>query len=191
MRWLRKQPRSREVRRQGAPRTTRCSPHRPEDLRRTFFLSILDGAHLSQFHIRILQNGLQDARPGKNRFAYAESPAKQRHDRDLPDTAHNPNELGRIRILWCITTAPATRGPCVKNHSRGRSSWGVRPVKQPCPPAAALCPDRDARWPRMGRRKGASHKRDSVSRRETRPRKTKVTPKRPSHGQLRFWCGVG
>ena len=37
--------------------------------------------------------------PEKNRFAYAESPAKQRHDRELPDTAHNPNELGRIRIL--------------------------------------------------------------------------------------------
>ena len=56
-------------------------------------------ASLSQFYIRILLNGPQDARPGKNRFAYAESPAKQRHDRDLPDTAHNPNELGRIRIL--------------------------------------------------------------------------------------------
>ena len=36
--------------------------------------------------------------PG-NRFAYAESPAKQRHGRELPDTSHNPNELGRIRIL--------------------------------------------------------------------------------------------
>ena len=56
-------------------------------------------APLSQFYIRILLNGPQDARPEKNRFAYAESPAKQRHDRDLPYTAHNPNELGRIRIL--------------------------------------------------------------------------------------------
>ena len=56
-------------------------------------------ASLSQFHIRILLNGPQDARPGKFRFAYAESPAKQRRDRDVRDTAHNPNELGRICIL--------------------------------------------------------------------------------------------
>ena len=43
--------------------------------------------------------------PGpKNRFAYAGSPAKQRHDRDMPDTAHNPNELGRIRILLPVVS---------------------------------------------------------------------------------------
>ena len=51
------------------------------------------------FHIRILLNGPQDARPGAFRFAYAESPAKQRRDRDVRDIAHNPNELGRICIL--------------------------------------------------------------------------------------------
>ena len=59
---------------------------------------------LSQFYIRILLDGPQDARPGENRFAYAESPAKQRHDRELPDTAHNPNELGRIRILLPVVS---------------------------------------------------------------------------------------
>ena len=56
-------------------------------------------AHLSPFHIRISLNGPQGARPGKFRFGYAESPAKQRRDRDVRDTAHNPNELGRICIL--------------------------------------------------------------------------------------------
>ena len=56
-------------------------------------------ASLSQFQIRILLNGpQQDARPGKFRFAYAESPAKQRRDRDVRDTAQNPNELGLGRI---------------------------------------------------------------------------------------------
>ena len=39
MRLLRKQPRSREVRRQGAPRATRCSPT-PKDPRRTFFVDL-------------------------------------------------------------------------------------------------------------------------------------------------------
>ena len=38
-------------------------------------------------------------RPGKFRFAYAESPAKQRHDRDIRGISHNPNEPGRICIL--------------------------------------------------------------------------------------------
>ena len=56
-------------------------------------------ASLSHFHIRILLNGPQDARPGKFRFAYAERPAKQRRDHDVRDTAHNPNKLGRICIL--------------------------------------------------------------------------------------------
>ena len=80
-------------------------------------------APLSQFHIRILLNGPQDARPGKNRFAYAESPAKQRHDRELPDTAHNPNELGRIRILL----------PVVYNGGsmsrRGMNEIGCKPAQ--------------------------------------------------------------
>ena len=65
-------------------------------------------ASLSQFHIRILLNGPQDARPGKIRFAYAESPAKQRRDRDMPDTAHNPNELGRIRILLPVVSSSSS-----------------------------------------------------------------------------------
>ena len=43
--------------------------------------------------------GRPAARPGKFRFAYAESPAKQRRDRDVRGTAHNPSELGRICIL--------------------------------------------------------------------------------------------
>ena len=63
--------------------------------------------------IRILLNGPQDARPGKNRFAYAESPAKQRRDRDVPDTAHNPNELGRICILLAGVYRPNPRGNSV------------------------------------------------------------------------------
>ena len=56
-------------------------------------------APLSQFYIRILLNGPQDGRPGKFRFGYVESPAEQPRNRELPDTVHNPNELGRIRIL--------------------------------------------------------------------------------------------
>ena len=64
MRWLRKQPRSREIRRQGAPRTTRCSPNRPEDLCRTsdVFSSVLDGAFKPISHKNFL-NGPQGARP--------------------------------------------------------------------------------------------------------------------------------
>ena len=50
-------------------------------------------------HIRNMLDGPQDARPGKFRFEYAESPAKQRRDRDVRDTSHNPNERGRIQIL--------------------------------------------------------------------------------------------
>ena len=46
----------------------------------------------SQFQIRILPYGPQDAGPGGFR-AYAESPAKQgRRDRDVRRTAHNTNE---------------------------------------------------------------------------------------------------
>ena len=75
-----------------------------------------------QFYIRILLNGPQDARPG-NRFAYAESPAKQRHNRELPDTAHNPNELGRIRILlpvvWLAAAEPKAK-PKVPDESQPR-----------------------------------------------------------------------
>ena len=85
---------------------------------------------LSQFYIRILLNGPQDARPGKNRFAYAESPAKQRHDRELPDTAHNSNELGRIRILLpvvsqvvlaCVREAQGARGASAREKQSPRS----------------------------------------------------------------------
>ena len=71
-------------------------------------------APLSQFHIRILLNGPQDARPGKFRFGYAESPAEQPRNRELPDTAHNPNELGRIRILLPVVSA---RRPVVLNQT--------------------------------------------------------------------------
>ena len=102
MRWLRKQPRSREVRRQGAPRTERCSPH----VQKTYvgrFSSMLDGVFKPILHKNFAE--WPTGRPAReNRFAYAESPAKQRHDRELPDTAHNPNELGRIRILLPVVS---------------------------------------------------------------------------------------
>ena len=56
-------------------------------------------APLSQFHIRILLNGPQDARPGKFRFAYAQSPAKRTHSRESLSTGPHAQELGRIPIL--------------------------------------------------------------------------------------------
>ena len=95
MRWLRKQPRSREVRRQGAPRTTRCSPAPPRRPTSDVFSSILDGVFKPISHKKHFAEWPTGRPARKNRFAYAESPAKQRRDRDLPDTAHNPNELQR------------------------------------------------------------------------------------------------
>ena len=45
-------------------------------------------------------NGPQDARPGKIALHTPKAqPSKQRRDRDVRNTAHNPNEPGRIRIL--------------------------------------------------------------------------------------------
>ena len=92
---------------------------------------------LSQFHIRILLNGPQDARPGKNRFAYAESPAKQRRDRDLPDTAHNPNELGRIRIL--LPVVYHHRPSCPWAVCKKSLSWPIKLGCAPCQAALSAC----------------------------------------------------
>ena len=85
---------------------------------------------LSQFHIRILPNGPQDARPGKFRFAYAESPATQRHDRDMRGIAHNPNELGRICVLLAGVSARALPYERLK-------TWHATPMQ--CGGVARLC----------------------------------------------------
>ena len=92
-------------------------------------------APLSQFHIRILLNGPQDARLRKFRFAYAENRAKQRRYRDVRDNAHNPNELGRIYNLlagvslrWGTTRARAhTR--CDRRQAH-REQRGARAEQQ-------------------------------------------------------------
>ena len=48
--------------------------------------------------------------PGRGNFTlhtmHAERPAKQRRDRDVRNTAHNPNELGRICILLAGVSPP-------------------------------------------------------------------------------------
>ena len=125
MRWLlRKQPRSRVLRPQGAPwgvhmvrsedqTLLSTSPHRPEDLRRTFF-RLCQMASLSQFHIRILLNGQQDARPRKFRFAYAESPTKRNHSRESPSTGPHAQELGRLLVLLPrVASAGVPRFSCL------------------------------------------------------------------------------
>ena len=103
---------------------------------------MLDGA-LSQFHIRILLNGPQDARPGEFRFAYAESPAKRRRDRDVRDTAHNPNELGRI----CILLAGA--GVCQFTRWRLKI-WGNRTAGFPWSVRAITLKQGPHRYPGTG-----------------------------------------
>ena len=127
MRWLRKQPRTREVRRQGAPMATRFSPTpRPEDPRRMF---TLDGV-FKPFHIITLLNGSQDARPGNFRFAYAESPAKQRRDSDVRDIAHNPNEVGRICILFVCGGVGSNQQPA---NQQPKSVTRTEPPTSPVP----------------------------------------------------------
>ena len=76
--------------------------------------------------------------PEKNRFAYAESPAKQRRDRDVPGTAHNPNELGRICILLAGVSrrlhASVPAECCVRRHPPHSAS-----CCHPAPPAYRSC----------------------------------------------------
>ena len=77
--------------------------------------------------MRVFLNGPQDARPGKFRFAYAESPAKQRRDRDVRGSAPNPSELGRIRILLagvCCLLLPLARSALGSaRHTERRAIW--------------------------------------------------------------------
>ena len=119
MRWLRKQSRSREVRQQGAPRTARLLSTPPRRPTSGVFSSILYGAFKPILHKHFSE--WPTGRPAwKTRFAYAGSPAKQRHGRNMPDTAHNPNEPGRIRILLPVVffSAPYADGDFQPKTSR-------------------------------------------------------------------------
>ena len=49
--------------------------------------------------------------PGKFRFAYAQGPAKQTHNRDVRSTTQKPQELRRIHVLLPRVCSSSGSGP--------------------------------------------------------------------------------
>ena len=89
MRWLRKQPGSREAQRQGAPRTKPKQAHSPTPPRRP------TSGVLSQFHIRVFLNGPYRT-PGPGNFALHTPNAQLNKGttyRDVRSSTQNPQEL--------------------------------------------------------------------------------------------------
>ena len=115
---------------------------------------LLDGFFKPTSH-RNLLNGPQDAQPGKFRFAYAESPAKQRRYRDVRGIAHNAQpERARAHLKFtCGVVSPCARHwPAPLWFSSVLD--GVRATSTPW---AGLCSIRHIRNPKQRHTKATDH----------------------------------
>ena len=120
------------------------------------------------------------------RFAYAESPAKQWRDSDVRDTAHNPNELRRIRILLpvvCVAAAwaRAKRRPRLNNHKRARPVIHERSWWRVLPHCKCVICVIDIRGPKIRRRRGTSYTADKQQERRKRNKNESASAQKPSH----------